>query len=148
MALDHAVRAINSGLVDTAIVAGVNVLVHPLPFVGFAQARMLSIEGLCKAYSNDGIGYVRAEGAAVLVLRASDKAAREKDRSHATILASGINAAGRTNGISLPPARRRPCWLRAVYDANGLNPTALPSSKVTARHQGRRSGGGPGRSAP
>ncbi|MGG7519392.1 SDR family NAD(P)-dependent oxidoreductase [Allorhizobium undicola] len=125
VALDHAVKSINSGLVDTAIVAGVNVLVHPLPFVGFAQARMLSIDGLCKAYSNDGIGYVRAEGAAVLVLRSSARAAREGDRSHATIMASGINAAGRTNGISLPSREAQAVLLRAVYDGNGLDPERL-----------------------
>ncbi|MCM2294362.1 SDR family NAD(P)-dependent oxidoreductase [Allorhizobium sp. BGMRC 0089] len=125
VALDHAVRAIEAGLVDTAIVAGVNVLVHPLPFVGFAQARMLSIDGLCKAYSNDGIGYVRAEGAVSLVLRSRDRALREGDRSHATILASGINAAGRTNGISLPSKEAQATLLRAVYDGNGIDPDSL-----------------------
>lgn len=125
VALDHAVRAIASGEVDTAIVAGINVLLHPLPFVGFAQARMLSADGLCKAYANDGIGYVRAEGGAVLVLRASDKAKREGDRSHATIIATGTNAAGRTNGISLPSREAQAVLLRAVYDGNGLDPNRL-----------------------
>lgn len=115
VALDHAVRAINSGLVDTAIVGGVNMLVHPLPFVGFAQARMLSPDGLCKAYDNDGIGYVRAEGGAVLILRSSERVAREGDRSRATIVASGINAAGRTNGISLPSREAQAELLMSIY---------------------------------
>lgn len=115
VALDHAVRAINSGLVDTAIVGGVNMLVHPLPFVGFAQARMLSPDGLCKAYDNDGVGYVRAEGGAVLVLRSSERVAREGDRSRATIVASGINAAGRTNGISLPSREAQAELLMSIY---------------------------------
>lgn len=44
VALDQAVRALERGDVDTAIVGGVNLLNHPLPFVGFAQARMLSPE--------------------------------------------------------------------------------------------------------
>ena len=121
VALDHAVRAINSGLVDTAIVGGVNMLVHPLPFVGFAQARMLSPDGLCKAYDNDGIGYVRAEGGAVLVLRSSERVAREGDRSRATIVASGINAAGRTNGISLPSREAQAELLMSIY-SNDIDP--------------------------
>lgn len=121
VALDHAVRAINSGLVDTAIVGGVNMLVHPLPFVGFAQARMLSPDGLCKAYDNDGIGYVRAEGGAVLVLRSSERVAREGDRSRATIVASGINAAGRTNGISLPSREAQAELLMSIY-SDGIDP--------------------------
>ena len=44
-------------------------LTHPLAFVGFAQARMLSPEGLCRAYDSGGKGYVRAEGGAVVVLQ-------------------------------------------------------------------------------
>ncbi|RVI12547.1 polyketide synthase, partial [Sinorhizobium meliloti] len=62
VALDQAMRALNAGEIDTAIVGGVNILAHPLPFVGFAQARMLSPEGPCRAYDNDGAGHVRAEG--------------------------------------------------------------------------------------
>ncbi|MBP1852296.1 acyl transferase domain-containing protein/NADPH:quinone reductase-like Zn-dependent oxidoreductase/acyl carrier protein [Rhizobium halophytocola] len=121
VALDAAVKALNAGDVDTAIVAGVNILVHPLPFVGFSQARMLSKDGLCRAYDDDGIGYVRAEGAVVLVLRRSDKAAAEGDRSHATIVATGTNAAGRTNGISLPSREVQADLLRSIYVGNGLD---------------------------
>ncbi len=122
VALDQAVKALESDEIDTAIVGGVNVLVHPLPFVGFAQARMLSMDGLCKAYDDDGIGYVRAEGAAALVLRRSDRVRREGDRSRATIVATGTNAAGRTNGISLPSREAQAELLRAVYDGNGIDP--------------------------
>ncbi|MFC3161867.1 type I polyketide synthase [Ciceribacter thiooxidans] len=122
VALDQAVKALEAGEIDTAIVGGVNVLVHPLPFVGFAQARMLSMDGLCKAYDDDGIGYVRAEGAAALVLRRSDRVRKEGDRSRATIVATGTNAAGRTNGISLPSREAQAELLKAVYDGNGIDP--------------------------
>jgi acyl transferase domain-containing protein/NADPH:quinone reductase-like Zn-dependent oxidoreductase/acyl carrier protein/short-subunit dehydrogenase len=125
VALDLAVQALNAGEIDTAIVGGVNALTHPLPFVGFAQARMLSPDGLCRAYDNDGIGYVRAEGAAVVILRRSDVAHRLGDRSHASILASGVNSAGRTNGISLPSAEAQAALLRSVYENAGIDPNRL-----------------------
>jgi acyl transferase domain-containing protein len=125
VALDQAMKALEAGEIDTAIVGGVNVLAHPLSFVGFAQARMLSPAGLCRAYDNDGAGYVRAEGAVVLILRRSDRAAREKDRSHATIIASGINSAGRTNGISLPSAEAQAKLLRAIYNGNAIDPNQI-----------------------
>ncbi len=121
VALDQAMRALNAGEIDTAIVGGVNILAHPLPFVGFAQARMLSPEGLCRAYDNDGAGYVRAEGGVVFVLRRSDRARREKDRSYARIVASGVNSAGRTNGISLPSREAQANLLRAIYEGNGID---------------------------
>ncbi|MCL6707701.1 SDR family NAD(P)-dependent oxidoreductase [Pseudomonas sp. R2.Fl] len=125
VALDHAVKALNAGEVDTAIVGGVNVLVHPLPFVGFAQARMLSKDGLCRAYDDNGIGYVRAEGAAVLILRRSDRAREEGDRSHATIVGSGTNAAGRTNGISLPSREAQAALLNSIYVDGGIDPDSI-----------------------
>lgn len=121
VALDQAMRALTSGEIDTAIVGGVNILAHPLPFVGFAQARMLSPEGLCRAYDNDGAGYVRAEGGVVFVLRRSDRARREKDRSYARIVATGVNSAGRTNGISLPSREAQANLLRAIYEGNGID---------------------------
>ena len=125
VALDLATKALEDGEVDTAIVGGVNVLSHPLAFVGFAQARMLSPEGLCRAYDNDGLGYVRAEGGAVVILRRSDTALIAGDRSFGRILASGVNSVGRTNGISLPSREAQARLLRSLYEGNGIDPNRL-----------------------
>jgi acyl transferase domain-containing protein/NADPH:quinone reductase-like Zn-dependent oxidoreductase/acyl carrier protein len=121
VALDQAMRALDTGEIETAIVGGINILAHPLPFVGFAQARMLSPEGLCRAYDNDGAGYVRAEGGVVFILRRTERARQEKDRSYARIVATGVNSAGRTNGISLPSRESQANLLRAIYDGNGID---------------------------
>ena len=125
VALDQAVRALNRGEIDTAIVGGVNLLSHPLPFVGFAQARMLSPEGRCRAYDDDASGYVRAEGAVTVVLRRSDRASANGDRSHARIVASGVNSAGRTNGISLPSQEAQARLLSEIYSDPALDPNHI-----------------------
>ncbi|KAA1177761.1 acyltransferase domain-containing protein [Rhizobium tropici] len=121
VALDQAVRALESGEIDTAIVGGINVLLHPMSFVGFAQARMLSPEGLCRAYAEDGRGYVRAEGGAAIVLRRTDVALREKDRSYARIHAVGVNSSGRTNGISMPSREAQAALLQSIYEGRGID---------------------------
>ncbi|NTF86801.1 SDR family NAD(P)-dependent oxidoreductase [Agrobacterium rhizogenes] len=121
VALDQAVRALESGDIDTAIVGGVNLLLHPLSFVGFSQARMLSPEGLCRAYDDNGRGYVRAEGGAAIILRRTDRALREKDRSYARILAVGVNSSGRTNGISLPSRDAQAALLRSIYEGQNID---------------------------
>jgi acyl transferase domain-containing protein/NADPH:quinone reductase-like Zn-dependent oxidoreductase/NAD(P)-dependent dehydrogenase (short-subunit alcohol dehydrogenase family)/acyl carrier protein len=125
VALDQAVRALERGEVDTAIVGGVNLLNHPLPFVGFAQARMLSPEGRWRAYDNDASGYVRSEGAVAIILRRTDVAKTEGDRSRARIVATGVNSAGRTNGISLPSAEAQVALLQGMYDDNRIDPNDL-----------------------
>ncbi len=124
-ALDQATRALERGDIDTAIVGGVNILVHPLSFVGFAQARMLSPEGLCRAYDTNGHGYVRSEGGVAIVLRRSDRAKREKDRSYARIHATGVNSSGRTNGISLPSREAQAELLKTIYQGNGIDPNRV-----------------------
>ncbi len=121
VALDLAVKALEAGQIDTAIVGGVNALTHPLAFVGFAQARMLSPEGLCRAYDEDGMGYVRAEGGAVVILRMTEAATANGDRSFARIVASAVNSAGRTNGISLPSETAQARLLRSLYNGGGVD---------------------------
>ncbi|MDX3928628.1 MAG: type I polyketide synthase [Shinella sp.] len=125
VAFDQAVRALSRGEIDTAIVGGVNLLSHPLPFVGFAQARMLSPEGRCRAYDNDASGYVRAEGAVAVVLRRSERAKANGDRSHARVLATGVNSAGRTNGISLPSQEAQATLLRKIYSEAAIDPNQI-----------------------
>ncbi|AVA21102.1 MULTISPECIES: type I polyketide synthase [unclassified Rhizobium] len=121
VALDQAVRALECGDIDTAIVGGINLLVHPLSFVGFSQARMLSPEGLCRAYDDNGRGYVRAEGGAAIILRRTDRALREKDRSYARLHAIGVNSSGRTNGISLPSRDAQAALLRSIYEGQNID---------------------------
>ena len=125
VALDQAVKALERHEIDTAIVGGVNLLNHPLPFVGFAQARMLSPEGRCRAYDNDASGYVRSEGAVTVILRRTQDVRTGGDRSRARILASGVNSAGRTNGISLPSAEAQLKLLRRIYQGSDIDPEAI-----------------------
>ncbi|MES5100722.1 SDR family NAD(P)-dependent oxidoreductase [Agrobacterium sp. BA1120] len=125
VALDQAVRALQSGEIDTAIVGGVNILAHPFSFIGFSQARMLSPEGLCRAYGEGGQGYVRSEGGGVVVLRTTENSVVKNDRSYATIVASGLNSSGRTNGISLPSREMQAELLRWIYSQHRLDPNDL-----------------------
>lgn len=125
VALDQAVRALQTGEIDTAIVGGVNILAHPFSFIGFSQARMLSPEGLCRAYGQNGQGYVRAEGGGVVILRSARHAAANGDRSYASIVATGLNSAGRTNGISLPSRESQATLLKGIYEQNGIDPNHL-----------------------
>lgn len=69
VALHQACSSLRNGEASTALVGGVNLLLHPYPFVGFTKASMLSADGRCKAFDEAGNGYVRSEGGAVLMLK-------------------------------------------------------------------------------
>ncbi|MGM0584934.1 MAG: SDR family NAD(P)-dependent oxidoreductase, partial [Pseudomonadota bacterium] len=137
-ALHEAWMAMRAGLVDTAIVGGVNMLLSPFPFVGFSAATMLSKRGLCRAFDADGDGYVRSEGAVVFVLRALETAIAENDRILGVISGIGINSDGRTNGVSLPSYESQRALLEDVYQRLDLDPDRL--AFVEAHGTGTRAG--------
>ncbi|WP_267353922.1 MULTISPECIES: type I polyketide synthase [unclassified Methylobacterium] len=115
VAFDNAVQAIRSGRVDTAVVAGVNVLASPFNFICFSTAQMLSRTGLCQAFSKNADGYVRSEGGVVFVLQSAEAARRNGATVRAVVSASGINSDGRTTGISLPSGYAQGALLEKVY---------------------------------
>ena len=138
VALSLATDAIREGTVDTAIVGGVNLLLSPFSFVGFSRASMLSPTGLCRPFDAAADGYVRSEGAIVLILRSVPVARKRGNQIYATILGSGIGQDGRTTGLSLPSAASQHELLERVYDEAGIDPADL--TFVEAHGTGTRVG--------
>lgn len=127
VAMESAVRALSAGEIDTAVVGSVNALLSPFPFIGFSAAGMLSSEGLCRAFDANGAGYVRAEGAAAIVLQRTDLAPEEirMPRKRAEIVAAGTNSDGKTVGVSLPSNKTQGALLRRLYDEANVDPDDL-----------------------
>lgn len=125
VALTQAVSALRAGDVELAIVGGVNMLLSPVPFIGFSQARMLSSTGLCRPFSEAADGYVRSEGAVVLLLQREPEAVAAGRRIRSVVVAAGTNADGRTNGISLPSQESQQNLIETVYRSAGIAPEAL-----------------------
>ncbi|MEA2857633.1 MAG: phthiocerol/phenolphthiocerol synthesis type-I polyketide synthase [Methylobacteriaceae bacterium] len=138
VALNEAVLAIESGRVDTAIVAGVNILASPYGFISFSQASMLSRTGLCQAFSAKADGYVRAEGGGVIILRRLDAAQRADNHVHGLIAGSDVNSDGRTTGISLPSRANQAALLDRLYSRSAIHPDDL--AFVEAHGTGTRVG--------
>lgn len=119
-AVHQACQEVRSGRSALALTGGVSVLLNPWESVGFAQASMLSPTGRCHPFSERADGYVRSEGAGVLVLKPLPAALADGDRIHGVILGSGVNADGRTAGLALPSARSQAALLARVYAEAGV----------------------------
>ena len=122
VALHLACEELRSGRLSAALVGGVNMLLAPFPFVGFSRASMLSPTGRCHAFSSDADGYVRAEGAGVVVIKRLADALADGDAIRAVIRGTGTNSAGRTVGLSLPNSAAQAALMRHVLDRSGLSP--------------------------
>ena len=138
VAFSQALDALQAGHIDTAVVAGVNMLLSPFPFLGFAAARMLAPDGRCRPFDADGQGYVRAEGAVALVLHRRDAAPIGAGRRYAEAVAAAVNSDGRTSGVSLPSAEAQAALLRTLYARAGVDPETL--AFVEAHGTGTRVG--------
>ncbi|MBO1073055.1 type I polyketide synthase [Roseomonas marmotae] len=122
VALHLAVQAMRAGQIEAALVGGVQLLLSPFAFAGFSRAGMLSARGRCQAFDAAADGYVRGEGAGVLVLKPLSAALADGDRVRGVILGSGTNAAGRTIGLSLPNREAQATLLARVLAEAGAQP--------------------------
>ncbi|HEY9130845.1 MAG TPA: beta-ketoacyl synthase N-terminal-like domain-containing protein, partial [Dyella sp.] len=102
VALHKAAHAVRRGECDQALVGGVSVLCSPTHFISFSKTGMLSPDGSCKTFDERANGYVRGEGAAMILIKPLDKAIRDKDRIVAVLRGSAVNHGGRARTVTYP----------------------------------------------
>lgn len=102
VAVHLACTSLWNGECKLALAGGVNVIITAANFVAFSRMGMLSPDGRCKAFDAAANGFVRGEGAGVIALKPLSEALADGDPIYATILATGVNQDGRTNGITMP----------------------------------------------
>ena len=118
VALHSAVQSLRSAECAAALVAGVNLICHPDLSVAYHKAGMLAPDGRCKVFDARADGYVRSEGAAVLLLKPLAAAMAEGNRIHAVIRGSASNHGGLAGGLTVPnPQKQKELLLAAWKDA-------------------------------
>lgn len=125
VAIHRGVQAIRNGECELAIVGGINSIVTPEGHVNFSKAGMLSPDGRCKPFSNLANGYVRGEGAGLLVLKRLSLAERDRDAIYGVILGSAINHGGRANSLTAPNTKSQSDLIRSVYQQSGIDPSTV-----------------------
>lgn len=118
------------------LAGGVNILLSPIPFIGFSQAHMLAEDGRCRVFDAAGSGYVRSEGGALLLLKTLPQAEADGDPVLAVIDEVLLNQDGRTPGISMPSGASQEQLLHELYDGRDLSALAY----VEAHGTGTRAG--------
>lgn len=124
-AVHVACKHILAGHCKTAMAGGVTVMITPDGFIGFSQAGMLSPEGKCKAFDASANGFVRGEGAGMVLLKKLSEAIADGDPIHAVIVGSAVNSDGHTNGISLPSPEAQARLVRDACVLAGVKPSQI-----------------------
>ncbi len=122
VATDVACRYLRDGVIDHALIGGINLILKSETTIGFAQASMLSPDGRCFAFDARANGYVRSDGAGVVLLKPLAHALRDEDRVYAVIKATVSNQDGHTRGITVPSQSAQVAAIESALAQAGLAP--------------------------
>ena len=125
VAVHLACQSIWQGESVMALAGGVNVLLSPFGTMGFTKGGFLSGDGRCKSFDASANGYVRAEGAGIVVLKPLSQAKADNDPIYAVIRGSAVNQDGRTDGMASPSQVAQVDVLRDAYRCAGVRPSQV-----------------------
>ena len=118
VALHQAKQNLGLHISDTAIVIAANLILTPELYVGLSKLGSLSPSGKCRAFDDNGDGYVRGEGCGVLVLKRTQDAIRDHLNIYAIVKGTAIKHDGTSNGFTAPnPVAQQSVIKAAIGDA-------------------------------
>ncbi len=123
VAIHLACQSLRSGECSMALAGGSNVILQPQITIAYSQSKMMAPDGHCKFGDAKADGYVRSEGAGIMVLKPLAKALSDGDPIYAVILGSAANNDGKTSGSFGTPSRiGQEKLLRQAYSDAGVSP--------------------------
>ncbi len=116
VAVHLACQCLRSGECSMALAGGVNIILQPQITIAYSQMGMMAPDGRCKFGDTGANGYVRSEGAGIVVLKPLSQAITDEDPIYAVILGSAVNNDGRTSGYLATPAMegQNPCLKQRI----------------------------------
>ncbi len=123
---------------DSAIVAGIHLIMSMNVQRAFNKTAMLAKDGQTKVFDAAADGYVRAEGCVVVVLKRLADAIAAGDRILGIIVGSAINQDGKTAGITVPSGDMQVAVINSALGSAGLDQRSI--SYVEAHGTGTKRG--------
>jgi len=126
VAVHLACQSLRTGECALAIAGGANIILQPQVTIAYSQTRMMAPDGRCKFGDAQANGYVRSEGAGVVVLKPLKQAIADRDPIYAVIRGSAINNDGKSSGSLGTPSRSgQERLLRRAYENAGVSPGSV-----------------------
>ncbi|XP_071580834.1 fatty acid synthase-like [Temnothorax nylanderi] len=122
VAIVKAYELIQSGECDAAIIASANLCLNPYVQFQFYHLGVLSSDGYCKPFDEEGTGYMRSDTVAVVYLQK----AKNARRIYATLVHGKVNCDGfKEEGITFPSVEKQKILLNTFYEECGIMPSEL-----------------------
>lgn len=101
-ALYFACQSLRANECQTAIVGGVNLILHPSRYIQYTKMGLLTYEDKCRPFSADAKGTIMGEGVGAILLKPLKAAQKDRDHIYGIIKSCAINSGGKTNGFTVP----------------------------------------------
>ncbi|ONK14197.1 type I polyketide synthase [Streptomyces sp. MP131-18] len=125
VAVHLACESLRRGESATALAGGVHLNLLPDSAEAVARLGALSPDGRCFTFDERANGYVRGEGAGMVLLKPLARALADGDDVHCVIEGSAVNNDGPGEGLTIPDARGQQAVLRAACRRAGVDPAAV-----------------------
>ncbi|MER6434102.1 type I polyketide synthase [Streptomyces sp900105245] len=122
VAVHLACQSLRAGESDMVLAGGVNLISAPDSTIAMSKFGAMAPDGKSKAFDARANGYVRGEGAGVVVLKRLSDAVSCGDQIYAVIRGSAVNNDGFSNGLTAPSQEAQEAMLRESYERAGISP--------------------------
>ncbi|GAW19803.1 hypothetical protein ANO14919_092940 [Xylariales sp. No.14919] len=117
-----ACNALRQGECNMALVGGVSLLLNPGIHVEFSRLRGLSLDGRCRAFSDDTDGTGFSEGAAIVALKRLSDAQHDGDDIHAVLRSTAVMHGGHSAGLTTPSGPGQVTLIRTALARAAMEP--------------------------
>ncbi|HEY4785473.1 MAG TPA: alpha/beta fold hydrolase [Bacteroidales bacterium] len=94
VAMALGIQSLRNKTIDLCFTGGINHILNPEQYVYLGKFGGLSSKGRCSAFDADADGFVRAEGAGVVIMKRLSDALRDNDRIYAIVRGCAMNNNG------------------------------------------------------
>ncbi len=125
VAVHLACQSIWNGESSLALAGGVNALLTPDMTIATSKATMLSPDNRSLTFDERANGYVRSEGAGLVVLKPLSQALADGNPIYAIICGTAVNQDGHTDGITMPSQAAQEAALGEACRQAGISPKQI-----------------------
>jgi acyl transferase domain-containing protein/NADPH:quinone reductase-like Zn-dependent oxidoreductase/acyl carrier protein len=122
VAVHLACQSLRTGEAAVALAGGVNLVLAPESTVAMSKFGAMAPDGRSKAFDARANGYVRGEGAGLVVLKPLSRALADGDPIYCVIRGSAVNNDGFSNGLTAPNPRAQVAMLQDAYARAAVRP--------------------------
>lgn len=122
VAAHTACRAIQCGDCELAIVGSTKIFLNPLQNDTQFLYEVMSVDDKTRSYDAEADGFGLGEGTGAIILKALDKAIKDRDNIYAVIKGSAVTQDGTSIGMTAPNIQAQEEVLRRAWRESGISP--------------------------